>query len=233
MSSDTVVEAVLLAATCGVYIFAGYRAFRIRKALVGALYRSRALWSIVFAALFVPFVIAILPFNFSSGIPVLELDALGAFIIVFNFAAFVFCDRTILVARELDFFHRDTLGYGKVRWLVWTMSAVGMFGSLYGPSSGWVSYLFAILWPGPLAYFAVALAATSLRVPDRAIKSYSKWFGLFTGVIAISFLALTGGILPLVAGMLVASIFYYRATVSLSATSKLDLATLSPIPTDA
>jgi len=230
MSSDAVVEAVLLTITCGVYIFAGYRAFRIRKALVGALYRSRALWSVVFATLFVPFVIAILPFNFSSGIPVLELDALGVFIIAFNFAAFVFCDRTILVAREMDFFHRDTLGYGKVRWLVWTVSTIGMFGSLYGPSSGWVSYLFNVLWPGPLAYFAVALAATSLRVTDRAIRSYSKWFGLFTGVLAVSFLALTGGPLVLVTGMLVASLLYYRATVSLSPTSKLDLAMLSPIP---
>jgi len=223
MSDDPIILAVLLLVTSCVYALAGYRAFRMRKALVGSVYRSRALWAFVFAILFIPFVFAILPFNYGAGSPNWEVITAAIFVVAFNLVAFVFCDRTIMVVREMDFFHRDTLAYGKVRWFVWITSAVGMFGSLFGPSTGILSDLFFVLWPAPLAFFALALAATSFRVSDRAIRNYSKWFGLFTGMLAISFLVLNTGEVSITAGMFIASLLYYRSTVSLSTTSRLDL----------
>jgi len=223
VSDDSVILAALLLVTSCVYALAGYRAFRMRRALVSTVYRSRAFWAIVFAILFIPFVFAILPFNYGANLPEWEVMAAAIFVVAFNLVAFVFCDRTILVAREMDFFHRDTLAYGRVRWFVWSASAIGMFGSLFGPSTGILSDLFIVLWPAPLAYFALALAATSFRVSDRAIRNYSKWFGLFTGMLALSFLVLNTGEVSITLGMFVASLLYYRSTVSLSSTSKLDL----------
>jgi hypothetical protein len=236
MSSDwtLALQAVLLLASVGFFGLSGLRAFLFRRAMVRGIYRSRALWSMTFALLFIPFEIALL---YITGLTAPNLQqppsfqqplivSVVVFVIAFNLSAFVFLDRTILAARELDFFHRDTLRYGTARKLVWPISTIGMFGTFLTMNSGIVSSIFGILWPAPLAYYSIALTATSLRVSDRTMRNYAKWFGLFTVALGATFLygQLTppSGSFPALIGGLVSSILYYRATVSLSPVGRLE-----------
>lgn len=107
-----------------------------------------------FAILYIPFELIlffIFVFIGSSGTntPNIGPDLLGAFVIAFNLTIFVFLDRTILAAREMDFFHRDTLWYGTLRKIIWPLSTVGMFGAILTQTTNPAYSVFAILWPGP------------------------------------------------------------------------------------
>jgi hypothetical protein len=229
-----VLQVVLLLAAVGFYGLSGLRAFEFRKAMVRGIHRSRALWSMTFALLFIPFEFAGVYISALTGPPNIQqppiegvLPVLVVFVIAFNLSAFVFLDRTILAARELDFFHRDTLRYGAARKLVWPISTIGMFGSLFFvPNSGIISSIFGILWSASLPYYSIALTVTSLRVSDRTMRNYAKWFGLFWVPLGANFLygQLTppSGSFPILIGGLVSSILYYRATVSLSPVGRLE-----------
>jgi hypothetical protein len=144
------------------------------------------------------------------------------FLIVGNITGLFFLDSAILVAREMDFFLRDSLRWGVLRRPAWVLFLVGIFGSLFGPQSGILFQVFGVLWPAPFGYFAAVLVFSSLRVRDRAMRNYAKWVGLFAVVVAVAFLY-PGRYLPFIMACLaVASLFFYRATSSLTLTGSLD-----------
>jgi hypothetical protein len=205
----------------GVFVISGFRAFESKRVLASRAHRSRALWTFVLGILLIPFeltvILTLVYFGGPTGLTS-EGDLVLAFIVAFNIVGLFFLDSTIQVARAMDFFHRDTLHWGRTKVLVFGLFVVGMVGTLFAPFGG---ALFNILWVAAFGYCATVLIATSLRVRDRAIRTYTRWIGLFAVIVSLPFLYPGASPYPVLAGFAVGSLAYYRATVSLLITGNV------------
>jgi hypothetical protein len=202
--------------------FAGYRAFQLRRVLVGEVYRRRATWNAVFAIFLIPLQGGVLTFIGIVSVPTLARLALVVVVIASNIVGFLFLDSAISAARQVDFFLRDSLSWTKARYPIATVFLVGMLGTLFGPPSTiFTAITGSILWPMTWVYAAGALAYSSARANDKVIRNYAKWIGLFAISVAAGFLTPGLNLTVILLSLAVGSVFFYEATSALSLTGDL------------
>jgi hypothetical protein len=233
MSVDIVgaVNIVTTVVIVAILIVGVYRALEMRKVFVNLAYRSRATWSaflmLVILILMLTNFIAIPSTGFLSAI-----EGLFFFVVIFTF--FSYADRSVLVAMEADFFHRDTLGWLRIRWA----AAVGLLAfvavEIGAPSIGnptaqeqllenALSELFFVVFAVVLAYVAAALIIGARRSADRNLRRSILLLGLALSTLVLSILVtnfLSEGTLPYAIvnkGTGVVGIYLiYRSVMSLS-----------------
>jgi hypothetical protein len=226
MSSDPfIILGDLLAIVSGcVFAYAGYKAYSFRRALVGQVYRKRAFWTGTLAILTIPYGVLLIPLSYVFDLPFVGILLLVDYYVFVSVIGFFVLDSTIVVTRELDFFHRDTLHWKVVRkyaWVIFLFGAINIALPL-GLLPNFVTSLIAIVvWPAPLAYFGIVLAVSSLRTKDRSIRAYAKWVGLFAAAFAIVFALPPEILFPSILGTVIGSFFFYRATMALSPLSRI------------
>lgn len=224
-----VIEVLSLIVTGVIMALGAYRAARIGRAFVDPLYRSRARWT---AGVMLLLVVALLgdPLSpASSTQPALitlpsSLMALGDISLFaqlgFIAAIFVFVDRTVLVTMDMDFFHRTTLRWPKVRILFYFLLFVGLiegFGNSYlgglPPSqvSKWEIYAVGSVPTGNYSWFplftfallivvfgcaAAAMVVGARRTQDRTLRRHVRFLGIaivsfFIAIVTLTFTTYT------------------------------------------
>ena len=213
----------------GILLLGIYRAIELRRAFVNSIYRGRATWS--------GFLMLIILISFLSNyapIPSTGAFSIAGFLpfVAIVVTAFAYADRSVLVAIETDFFHRDTLGWARVR----VPASLVLIGSMVV-----LVVLFLISPPQPslplvvaadapfvlaglvLAYATAALMVGARRSADRTLRTSIFLLGLalFTLVLDIILTTpLTTGSLPdvvITQGTAVVGIYLiYRSVLSLS-----------------
>jgi hypothetical protein len=187
MSIDVIltVDLASFLAAAAILAFGAYRALLFRKAFNDSIFRSRALWTAaVLAAWIVPNDTQILFTDLPSpstdlGIFFDAVTLVLAFVLIF--VSVVFIDRNVRAALELDFFHRDSLGWQKLR----LISIVGAPASLVANlltnlvlGNTYLANLTLLLLTGTLAYGVAALLMGGLRVYNRYMRRYLQFVGL-------------------------------------------------------
>ena len=139
MSSNLLltIDTFVLLGTLVFYAAASYRSFSVRRAMATPLYRTRALWTGVVALIGAFYsVTAIVAENFSSPQsffqgtqPLWEFVFFAVLTIVGSLIVFSWIDSTIGVALDLDFLHRDAVGWKRLRKLAWAVVVIGAFGA--------------------------------------------------------------------------------------------------------
>jgi len=188
-----------------VFLYGAYWAFAIRRALVGRIYRSQALW---LGALFIAGLIAsdgvLLPSSSNPFVTaILKFLAYGPWPILVVFA---FLDSTIPVLRRSDPLLRSILYWKKLRIAIWSVLAFStifaIYVTIYLPAcfstantpacissalsnSGWLGAVLGF-WGGYYwvdASLVVILGAAALligarRSSDTVLRESVKWLGV-------------------------------------------------------
>ena len=220
--ASSVVELAILIVGIG-------RVAQIRKGFVGPTYRSRAFWSgFLMAVIAIADAASLIPVSNSVTESLIFNIPLLAIIGV----SFAFVDRTAIVGIGSDFFHRDILGWMKVR----IPYGVVMGGSLvYGavamsaPESAspspplWdligmfqVFAVSAVL----LGFGAVVIIIASRRTSDRTLKKNIRLLGIAMGwfVLALAIFFVPGEAAGAVGSLLTvpATFYLYLSAMSLT-----------------
>ena len=214
-----------------------YRALEMRRGFVGGVYRSRATWSTLLMLVIIAVMLSNLVPLPTSGI--LSLVGFLPFVsLMFVFIAYG--DRSVLVAIETDFFHRDTLGWLRARWpvAISTVSFVVVLiigGSIMTPAeqSSFLGTLFNDLFflvlAAILAYLTAALIIGARRSADRTLRRSILLLGLALGTLVLSIVVTTPlapGTLPFAIvnqGTSVVGIYLiYRSVMSLSLLGRVE-----------
>ncbi len=209
----------------GILLLATYRALKIGRALVSSVYRSRAYW---LAALTVIFIIS--AFNAYVTYP---NTPLGYFLSRndYNFpflvglaVVFAFVDSVILVAIEMDFFHRNTLHWKQLRMPTYAVFLVSIF-ILSIPNSLLFNALSLFLPVISAGYAIAVLIVASRRTPDKTLKKHTRLLGYAFVIYIVSVLVF---MIP-IWGNLISDLFViisayliYLATMSLSPMSRIE-----------
>jgi hypothetical protein len=193
-----------------------------------SVYRSRALWTGVVGLIGIIYeLIQIIAENRAPpGLPagsspfpstLLGLIFSGFLTIAGSLVIFSWIDSTIRVSFDLDFLHRDSLHWKRFRRYAWAVVVVGAFGS--AASTTWWEYAVSVAALGlPVAYSALVLIASGLRVRYPAMRAHMKWIGLLVAALLLELATSTISFylnFPLV----LFAYFLYRAATSLSTTS--------------
>jgi hypothetical protein len=177
----------------GILIFSTYRAVEIVRVLVKGIYRTRAVWTAAVMVVIIFFSLAnLLPNDTSGVVGFLSTLSFGVTAIVL----FAFVDSSIMVAQEMDFFHRSTLGWQRFRKpfyvLVITSAVVSLWGIYLGgyfdtlAGTLAIAQVFAVI--GILfTYSAIALTVGARRTPDRTMRRFVRMLGLAILCVAIYF----------------------------------------------
>jgi hypothetical protein len=215
-----------------------YRGVAMRRAFVNPTYRARATWSVFFMlVILISFVVGFAPIP-STG-PLSSLGFLPFLAIVVT--AFAYADRSVVVATETDFFHRNTLGWLRGRRpagvimvaCVVILVVLGLILPAQPPL--WASIVadsLFLLIAADLGYATAALIVGARRSSDRALRRSILFLGLalFTLVLDLALTTpLNEGTLPFVIvsqGTAVVGIYLiYRSVMSLSPLGRLEKAT--------
>jgi len=243
MSIDFValVNVVAPVVTAAILLLGMYRALEMRRVFVNSVYRSRATWSGFLMLIILIQVINGFVSYPNSGI----LSVIGSLpVFALLLTIFAFSDRSVLVAMETDFFHRNTLGWLRVRWpatIVLVISflvaiAIGSFNlpSLPAQPPLWEVLVenLAMIWfvviAIVLAYAAVALIVGARRSADRNLRRSVLLIGLaiLTLVLSIVLTIPFSGGLPyaiIYQGSTVIGIYLiYRSVMSLSPIGRIE-----------
>jgi hypothetical protein len=225
------------AVVIGILILGFYRAVQLRGAFTNQTYRSRATWSALLMLTIIASNLAnYFPATTSGALSVIEALPFIALIIVI----FGFVDRSVIVAIQTDFFHRNTLRWLQFRLPTGTVliatATIAFPAFVYLPSFNgtlpppnypvWgliAFYLIFIAFPLILAYFTAALILGARRTSDRGLKRNIMFIGLALSTLVISIVATTPfneGTLPYViinqGTSLVGIYLLYRSVMSLS-----------------
>jgi hypothetical protein len=232
---NTVVIAIILVAL--------YRALELRGTFVSSPYRSRAGWmALLLAVVMVSMLTNYLPNTpFYQNIGFLTFPAVLLVI-------FAFVDRSVIVAMQSDFFHRNTLYWSQLRWAAGVVMAgaiialvalsldpaMNAFGSGPPPPSLaiWVdvaNFLFEVVIPGVIAYGTASLIVAARRTSERALKRNLMFLGLALATLVISLVAsspFSSGTLPYLVvndgTAIVGMYLLYRAVMSLSPLGRVE-----------
>jgi hypothetical protein len=207
------------------------RVAQMRKGFVDPTYRSRAFWS--------GFLMAVIAVSNATPLIPLPNSVLGSLISNLPFLAIIgvclaFVDRTAIVGIRSDFFHRDILGWVRVR----VPAGVVMAGSLvYGvvainaPESTAPSpplwdligmFQVFIVAIGLLGFGAVVIIIASRRTPDQTLKKNIRLLGIALGwfvlALAVFFVAPWSDVATVVGSLLtiLATYFLYLSAMSLT-----------------
>jgi hypothetical protein len=215
------IERIIIA---GILLLSTYRALKIGRALVSSVYRSRAYW---LAALMVAFTIAALNTyvtypNTLLGNFLSRNDYNFPFLVELTLV-FAFIDSVILVAMEMDFFHRDTLHWRQLRALAYVIVLVGIFIPTISNSLLFIipTYLAVIF----VVYSIAVLIVASRRTPDRTLKRHTRLLGYAFVIYIVSVLVFSIPIWGNVISDLLVAIFaylIYLATMALSPLSRIE-----------
>lgn len=229
-------DTVALAVAIIVSALASYRAFTSRRVLASPLYRSRALWTGSVALVAIGFealtmvVENTLPFDTLTGAyPIVGSWEFYAIVVMASAGAvvvFAWIDRTIGVALELDFLHRDALAWKRARPVVGVALVAGAFGAQVS-TIDWQYLLSMSLLGGMAAYMAANLVIGGSRVRDDTMRRYMKWIGL-TVLSLLLFVATTSINPHLNFPLAVFAFCLYRASTSLLKTAPLSIAAGGP-----
>jgi hypothetical protein len=219
-----------------------YRALQMRGAFVNPAYRSRATGSVfLMLLLLITFLTIYAPFPSSGALSVIGFLPFLAVILTF----FVYADRSVLVAIETDFFHRNTLRWFQVRWpaglalvaavalLVLTIVFLPAFNGFPPPDYpvlGLVAFfMFLAVIPLVLAYSTAALIVGARRSSDKTLRRSILLLGLALSTLVLDLVLtspFTQGTLPYVVvsnGTAVVGIYLiYRSVMSLSPLGRVE-----------
>ncbi len=189
-----VVDNVGLYIAAVIFAVAAFRAITIGRALVIRVYRTQAYFTAALAILE------------AGSILLNQSDKAYAFLLVIMF---VLVDVTILVALQMDFFHRNTLRWKQVRLvayglLVATFILTGITGNAsHGHITGGLSFLNALYtFSGTIyiayafivfifAYPTAAAVVSARRTPDKPLRRFMALAGLFLFGLLINTLVFT------------------------------------------
>jgi len=209
-----------------VLLFLISRAIVLGRKFVGRVYKHRAYWfAVVMLVALIQMLSSLVTVVFNlypvSSIPELEGLAISVFL-AFVLVMFVYADRTILVALEMDFLHRNTLHWKPLR----TLAYVAMFASIFYlyafisvtappcPSGNcptvfnsdvplWIRAIFPSNYQdllvllfvaiASLVYMLAAIILSARRTSDMTIKRHVRWVGLGFLIFLGSFVALLAG----------------------------------------
>ena len=168
-------------------LYISFRALNLRRALVDAPYRDRALWtamgtlSAVFfeAAWYLDTVFGETPTT-SEGV-IVEAAIWGlAFLVLLGWIV-----TNINVAISADYFSRDALGWKRGGWVV--AIAVTLMGYVLAALPSWwlpqtveavVGTLEGVFFFVAIGYATLVLVLTYFRIRDLRIKTFTKWVAL-------------------------------------------------------
>jgi len=180
------------------------RAVEMGRGFVNRLYRGRAFWT---AAVMLLVMVALsFAYTFGSEFGFVSVVPIGLLVLVL----FVFADRTIQVAAEMDFFHRNTLHWRQVKKPLYVVlladivliSVEAAYPRLEQGSAGAVFFpLFVFGWATFFGLFGAAIVAVAVsagRTPDRTIKRHVRLFGIFLVGFFVAFFTSQPGIGPAV-----------------------------------
>jgi len=210
---------------------AAFRAVSSRRVLATPLYRSRALWTGTVGLMVLLFAAwAILLENTGSSVTFGLVPPYGTpefYAYVFLSAlvvavAFAWIDSTIRVALELDFLHRDALGWRRLRLVVGISVVAGIVVAQFATVT-WELLTSVLLLGVPTSYEVAALVVVGRRVRDATMRRYMKWMGFL--VMATLLQLATTYVSPFLNFPLtVFAYFLYVMTTSLLKTAPLSVA---------
>lgn len=233
-ASNVVISAIL--------ILGIYRALQMRGAFVNPAYRSRATGSVfLMLVILILFVTFYAPIPSSGVLSVIGFLPFLAAILTF----FAYADRSVLVAIETDFFHRNTLRWFQVRWLAGfalvaaitlLVPAIVFLPAFNGfpppdyPVLGLVAFfMFLVAVPLVLAYSTAALIVGARRSSDRTLRRSILLLGLALSTLVLYLvltIPLTQGTLPYAVvnngTALVGIYLIYRSVMSLSPLGRVE-----------
>jgi hypothetical protein len=224
------VEYGLILVSTVILLLAAYRALGFRGNLVGSAYKNRALVTGVLALLMVPFAWLLIPLANLFALQFAYVVSILSYYAVVAIVGFLVLDSTIDVARGLDFFHRDSLHWGSLRWPTWAAMFILTFVLFvlgFSVDLGPLGGIIPIAWPLPLAYFGCVLIVSSRRSQDRTLRTYSKWIGLFAGALVIDFALPIDQVIPELIFTVLAAYCFYRTSMSISLVGRIDRAVAS------
>jgi len=224
-----------------------WRSAQMANGFVDRVYKSKALWM---AALMSSILIS----ELSSFIQ-FPSTAIGSSLVILPLAlviivSYAFVDRTILVAMRSDFFHRDVVGWMRVRLpgfvlvagalcLIVADSAFAPSGTSASPFWATVAFdIFVVVVPLVLGYAAIAIVVSARRTADRTLKRHILFLGLSLACFAVV-LALFGSPSTDLSDFLedalnIASLYMlYRAVMSLTLLGRVERGTESDLPSSA
>lgn len=234
-----------------VYAFVAYRGFEMAGAFVSRVYRTHARWVAAMSlALLLTIIAGHAPYIGNIGIGVVTLGFISVFFIVLALLPFV--DSTILVALDMDFFHRNTLYWRRTRVLVYFLlyGIIAFFLLIIYLASqpvppGWVvtatnSLAFEVVFigiiGGALGYSVLTLVACSRRAPDIVFRRHLLRLGLvfaFGTVAILNDFTVGNLVLDGALGGVVVPFLWYLAAMSLSPIGRIEKGAVSsslPVP---
>jgi len=199
MSVDlpTAIDVGSTALIVGILVLGIYRALEIRNGFVSGIYRSRASWSALL-------MMVVIVTNLTNLVPIPSTGILGVVgalpFVALLCVIFAYADRSVLVAIETDFFHRNTLGWPRMRWplaitFVIFVTALVVLGSILTPAEqssllGTIyNDLFFVFFAGILGYLTAALIVGARRSADRTLRRSILLLGLALATLVISIVA--------------------------------------------
>jgi hypothetical protein len=185
MSDETffLVDLAAYISSIVILAFGAYRALTFSRVFLGNVFRSRALWTAALLILWiVPNDTEFFAYQYSASLNSLIGISAGVTIIiawVLVVGTVVFIDRNILVARELDFFHRNSLRWGDLRLISYVGAPVSFAVSLVGGATGngIVQLAGNLGLSGVLGYASASLLVSGLRLSDLVMRRFLKYAG--------------------------------------------------------
>ena len=178
-----------------ILVLAAYRGVEMLRAFVNQVYRNRAIWMVA--------VVLLALFNtLSNLLPSVSSPASYLLLVVLIVVVFAFVDASILATLEMDFFHRNTLGWRRARVFAYLLlygdiaiSVTLEFVSGAPGSPAWLSALtespaytvqaFLVLF-SVLGYSGVTLILSARRTPDVVMRRHLMLVGFTFSLFIIS-----------------------------------------------
>jgi len=213
-----------------IVIFTCYRSFRLRDGLVNEIYRTRALWVGVLGIFFVLAEILQIgsdlgyaPFYFP---PYPNTSILVAYTVFTAFgvgALYGWFDTTARVVLDMDFFHRDPLHWKSIRKPAWALLIMGVVVTDLTPNFFYYSVVSIIFFAPVFVLPGLVIVLSEKSLYDGALRRYVKWIGILIATLFLLFA--TSAINPFLNfPLLLTAYCLYMVSVSLSSTSKVELA---------
>ena len=174
--SVSIIFLILWVLVVGLFSYAAYWAFIIRKALATGLYRRQALWAGTMGLYFVAlstFLTVALSFNLTT----LAVNILGGLLISSGFIViFAWIDSTVRVARRSDPLLRNTLRWSRLRYFIGFVTVGGSVSALVTSINSGFAYVAP--FGGAILFGAIALLLSAKRSGDPTLRRHLKWMGL-------------------------------------------------------
>lgn len=231
-------EIVGVPVVIGIWLYAAYWGFNVRRALAVKLYRNQALGIALIAIALIPDLIAHALIAFGGRHNLVAFSVTESFVALINF---YFIDASALAGRRSDPLLRDTLHWRTVRIFVWpaviaTLIGIDSFAAylqittvpVSAQTVSLVGALFGLVW---LPVAIVVLSITAFRSKDPRLHSHFAWFAVY---VALSYLPTLFGneavvISPLAnAGLLNVGLAFEGFSLYMSARALVPLNRISP-----